>query len=257
MGAADETAVRVHEDSPVNLNLIVNPQTAHHRDKDPLAMNCNVLSNRTTRRIIPSACAAALVVAFAVSMPAHAGKVATPSVPDPRLQVEDGSHAFLVGHAIGTQNYVCSPSATSTTGVAYVLFTPEATLYNDDGDQLITHFFSPDQDPRDPNTNAAVQADGAIRATWQHSRDGSTVWAKLHPNGSVAVTQGAIAWLLLDKAGVLDGLTGGDILSKTTQIQRLNTTGGLPPAQGCGSPADLGHTAFVDYTADYFFYTDQ
>ncbi|HSC10223.1 MAG TPA: DUF3455 domain-containing protein, partial [Rhodanobacteraceae bacterium] len=66
--------------------------------------------------------------------------------------------------------------------------------------------------------------------------------------------------LLLDKVGDEDGLTGGNILSKTTQIQRLSTTGGVaPPAPGggCDSLSDLGHTAFVDYTADYFFYTDQ
>ena len=56
----------------------------------------------------------------------------------------------------------------SGTGVAYVLFTPEATLFSDDGGQIITHFFSPNPDP-DPNTNPTVVADGAIRATWQHS----------------------------------------------------------------------------------------
>ena len=215
----------------------------------------NALSNQTTRRILPIACATALAVAFAVSLPAHAEKVTPPTVP-PELKVDDGNHAFLVGHAIGTQNYVCALSAT---GVAYVLFTPEATLYNDDGDQLITHFFSPnpERNPPDPNTNPAVVADGAIRATWVHSRDGSTVWAKA--KASVIVNTDAISWVLLDKVGVEDGLTGGDILSKTTQVQRLSTTGGNAPGpgHGCDSPSDVGHTAFVDYTADYFFYTNQ
>ena len=225
--------------------------------------NRNRLSNQATRRIIPTACATALAVAFAVSLPAHAGKVTPPDVPD-NLKVEDGTHPFLVGHALGTQNYVCAPSAASNTGVAYVLFTPEATLYNDDGDQLITHFFSPNPDPSDPNKSAAVVADGAIRATWVHSRDGSSVWAKLHINdkgvpGSFTPDQTAVAWLLLDKVGVEDGLTGGNILSKTTQVQRLSTTGGVAPGpgHGCDSPSDVGHTAFVPYTADYFFYTDQ
>jgi hypothetical protein len=182
-------------------------------------------------------------------------------VPD-NLKVDEGSHAFLVGHAIGTQNYVCAPSTTSDTGVAYVLFTPEATLFNDDGHQLITHFFSPNPDPSDPNKSAAVVADGAIRATWVHSRDGSSVWAKLHTNaqgviGSFTPDKTAVAWLLLDKVGVEDGLTGGNILSKTTQVQRLSTTGGVAPDHGCDSLADVGHTAFQDYTADYFFYTNQ
>ena len=66
--------------------------------------NWNRLSNQATRRIIPTACATALAVAFAVSLPAHAGKVTPPRVPD-ELKVEDGTHAFLVGHALGTQNY--------------------------------------------------------------------------------------------------------------------------------------------------------
>jgi len=44
------------------------------------------------------------------------------------------------------------------------------------------------------------------------------------------------------------------VLTKTTFIQRLNTTGGLAPSTGCTSPADIGHLAFVPYTADYFFY---
>jgi hypothetical protein len=219
--------------------------------------NWNRLSNPATRRIIPTACATALAVAFAVSLPAHATKVTPPPVPD-QLKVEEGSHAFLVGHAFGTQNYVCAPSANS---VAYVLFTPEATLVNDDGDQLITHFFSPNPDARDPNTSNAVVADGAIRATWQ-SRDGSSVWAALHVNdkgvkGSFTPDRTAVAWLLLDKVGVEDGLTGGNSLSKTTQVQRLNTTGGVAPEHGCDSLADVGHTAFSNYTADYFFYTDQ
>lgn len=218
--------------------------------------NWNRFSNQATGRIIRTACATTLVVAFAVSLPAGAVKVTPPPVAAD-LQVQPGSHAFMVGHAVGTQNYVCAPSATSTTGVAYALFTPEATLFNEDGDQLITHFFSPNPNPRDPNMSAAVVADGAIRATWQHSRDTSTVWARLHPKGSVMVDKDAIAWLLLDVVGAEAGPTGGDILAKTTQIQRLNTTGGVAPSEGCGSPSDVGHQAFVNYTADYFFYTDQ
>ena len=227
-------------------------------------MNSNVQSNQPTRRIIPSACAAALAMACAFSLPAHARKVTPPDVPD-NLKVLDGTHPFLVGHARGTQNYVCAPSTTTTSGVAYVLFTPEATLFNDDLDQIITHFFSPNPDLSDPNTSAAVVADGAIRATWVSSRDGSSVWAKVHTDkNGVGATftpdKTAVAWLLLDKVGFEDGLTGGNILSKTTQIQRLSTTGGVAPVgpgRGCDSPSDFGHTAFSDYTADYFFYTNQ
>jgi hypothetical protein len=99
-----------------------------------------------------------------------------------------------------------------------------------------------------------VAPEGTIRATWQY-RDTSKVWAKVHqPNGAVTVDTKAIAWLLLDGVGSQNGPTGGDKLTGTTFVQRLNTTGGLAPSTGCSSLTDVGNTAFVPYTADYFFY---
>jgi len=224
--------------------------------------NSNTQKNRTTRRILPVACATALAMAFTSSLshPAHA-QVTPPPVPA-NLQVPAGNTAFLVGHAVGTQNYVCAPSTSSPSGVAYALFTPEATLFNDYEKQLITHYFSPNPSEPVPNNNKALVADGLIRATWQH-RDTSTVWAKVNLNddGSIGsssdpafVEQGAVAWLLLKVVGAEDGPTGGDTLSETTFVQRLNTSGGVAPSKGCASSADLGHQAFMPYTADYFFY---
>ena len=224
--------------------------------------HCNVPGNQTTRRILRTAWAAALAVAFTVSLsqPAHANQVTPPPVPD-NIQVPPGNKAFLVGHADGTQNYICQPSASSPSGVAYVLFTPEATLFNDDAKQLITHFFSPN--PFESNTTPGVVARGMIRATWQNSRDTSTVWAKVNvnPDGSngsssdpTFVERGAVAWLLLKVVGAQDGPNGGDALTATTFIQRLNTSGGVAPSTGCALPTDAGNQAFAHYTADYFFY---
>ena len=206
---------------------------------------CNAPKNQTTRRILLTACATALAVAFTVSLPsqARAGQVTVPPVPAD-LEVEPGFKAFLEGHAVGTQNYVCQPSGA---GFAFTLFTPQATLFNDADHQIITHFFSPNPDEH-----------GTIRATWENSRDTSTVWAALVPDGSSTdaafVAPGAIAWLKLEVVGHEDGPTGGDKLSETTFIQRLNTSGGLAPLTGCSSLADVGKKAFVPYTADYFFY---
>ena len=190
--------------------------------------------------------AAALAVAFlSVPRSAHADQITPPAVPV-KLQVAEGSKAFLVGHATGTQNYVCLPSGT---GFAWTLFTPEATLFSDHFKQLTTHFFGVNPNPAD---------NGAIRAAWQHSRDTSTVWAKLALDGSSTdpnfVRPGAIAWLLLDVVGTQEGPSGGDTLTVTTQIQRLNTSGGVAPATGCAQSTDVGRKAFVPYTADYFFY---
>jgi len=218
-------------------------------------MNYIALKNQITRRLILIACTTTLAVGLMVSLPqlAQAQSVTPPPVPDNKLQVEPGNVAFLLGHAVGTQNYVCKPSGA---GVKFVLFTPEATLFKDNDDrQIITHFFSPN--PAEPNTDATVVADGLIRATWQ-ARDTSMVWAKVHqPDGSLIVDPNAIAWLLLDAAGVQDGPTGGKTLSSTTFVQRVNTTGGLAPATGCTSLTDVGNQAFVPYTADYVFYKKQ
>lgn len=196
-------------------------------------------------------------VLSAFSLQARTNNITPPALPPGMAPVPEGNKLFLGTHATGTQNYVCRPSGA---GVAYVLFTPEATLFGEDGGQIITHYFSPNLDatPGDPNTDARVVADGAIRATWQH-RDTSTVWAKLHQSGAdgnsaVTVDPKAVAWLLLDVVGSQDGPTGGDKLTDTTFIQRLNTAGGLAPSTGCSSLTDVGNQAFVPYTADYFFY---
>ena len=218
-------------------------------------MNYIALKNTIIRRIMFFVYTTALAVGLTVALPqaAQAQSVTPPTVPDNKLQVEEGNVAFLLGHAVGTQNYVCKPAGS---GVRYVLFTPEAALFKDNDDrQITTHFFSPN--PLEPNTDATVVADGLIRASWQ-ARDSSTVWAKVHqPDGALTVDPNAIAWLLLDVVGTQDGPTGGKTLSDTTFIQRVNTTGGLAPATGCTSLTDAGNTAFVPYTADYYFYKKQ
>jgi len=201
-----------------------------------------VSENQTIRRILLSACATALAVACTVVLPqpAHADHVTPPSVPDD-IAVPYGHVAFLVGHAIGTQNYVCLPSGTD---VKFTLFTPQATLFDDHGKKIITHYFSPN-----PFEN------GTIRATWQHSRDTSTVWGQgKSSSDSHCAAPGAIACLLVTVVGAEDVPTGGDKLSETTFIQRLNTSGGVAPSTGCASSTDVGHQAFVHYMADYFFY---
>ena len=202
----------------------------------------------------------ATITAFTASstQAATPGGITPPPLPDGMAPVPVGHKLFLGTHGVGTQNYVCRPAGA---GVAYVLFTPQATLFSEDRGQIITHYFSPNlsTNPRDPNTDPKVVADGAIRVTWQH-RDSSIIWAKLHATdpdgqkGAVMVNADAVAWLLLDGVGSLNGPTGGDKLTGTTFVQRLNTKGGLPPSTGCSSLTDVGNSAFVPYTADYFFY---
>ena len=208
-------------------------------------MSIRNIGHRITRRI-RLACISALGTALVVAVPqlGHAQNVTPPPVPD-RLQVEEGNEAFLIGHAFGTQDYVC---AASGSGVAFVLTTPEAVLFDNPARRVINHFFSP---------NPAEG--GTIRATWQSTRNSSVFWGQVVRAATFAtdpdfVASNAIAWVLLSRAGVLEGSGNGDNLAEATFVQRVNTVGGLAPAIGCSSPDDIGATAFVPYEADYVFY---
>jgi len=193
----------------------------------------------------------AAALAISASQSAYAHEVTPPDVPVD-IQVPAGNIAFLKGAAVGTQNYACSPSGT---GFAWILFTPEATLFNGADKQIITHFFGPNGADADVNTDPRVVSKRAIRAAWQ-ARDTSTVWARVSPlSRPVVVRPDSIPWLLLEAVGVQEGPTGGDTLVPTTFIQRVNTVGGLAPATGCSMSADVGKKAFIPYTADYFFYS--
>jgi hypothetical protein len=198
-----------------------------------------------TRIQSASALVASLFVNVAMTQPALAHKpivpIAVPNVPA-NIKVLPPNRPFLLGHAFGTQNYVCLPSGNQ---FAFKLFTPQATLFDDDGKQIATHFFSPD--PDDPL--------GTIRATWQHSGDTSAVWGKVVPGDNATVDPEAIDWLRVTPTA--NQGAPSSVLAKTTFIQRVNTAGGLPPPTGCSSAADVGKTAFVPYSADYIFYAQR
>ena len=203
-------------------------------------MNCSPPENHTARRILIVACAVALV-ALRVSLPepAHADHVTPPRVPS-AIQVPAGAKAFLEGHAVGTQNYVCLPS---TSGFAWAFFGPQATLFDGDEEQLTTHFLSPNPDES-----------GTPRATWQHSKDTSTLWAVAIASSSDPefVAPGAIPgsfWVV----GVQAGPTGGDSLGRHPH-PAAEHRGGVVPSTGCSRSIDVGAKAFVPYTADYVFY---
>src|SRR5262245_3270620 len=164
--------------------------------------------------------AAALALTGFVSQPAYADPVTPPAVPF-NVQVPEGAKAFLVGHATGTQNYVCQPSGA---GFKFVLFTPQATLFGDNEKQIITHYFSPNLSPIPP------EIEGTIRATWQDSHDTSTVWASATPATTSTderfVQPGAVAWVRLTVVGRQGGPIGSNKLGPTTFVQRVNTREG-------------------------------
>src|SRR5262245_9606075 len=196
---------------------------------------------RSSHRRSVTAAATMVIVTLTIATRAEA-QVIPPTVPA-NLVVEAGNTPFLLGHAVGTQNYIC---LMAPKGFAWTFFGPQATLFGDDGQQLTTHFLS-----ANPDEN------GTLRATWQHSQDTSAVWAKAVATSTdpAYVVAGAIPWLKLQVVGMEQGPIGGSALFGTTFVQRVNTTGGIAPAaDGCKHADDSGKKALVPYTADYVFY---
>lgn len=192
----------------------------------------------------------ALWGSFGMVVPARAQTVTPPPVPA-AIQVPPGNTAFLVGHAIGTQDYTCLPTG-------WKFFGPQATLFiNVFGrfpQQIITHFLSLDTNPNPSAPNPLP----AGSPTWQGSFDTSVVWG--NKIGSInsgsdpsCPNSGAIPCLLLQAIGSLAGPTGGSFLTNVTYVQRLNTSGGSAPTGTC----NVGDQALVHYTADYYFYRAQ
>lgn len=183
------------------------------------------------------------VVAFAAAAQAQ-DRISPPDVPG-NLVVDPAYRPFLRGHAAGTQNYICAPSATALSGRDWLFIGPQATVFDGDGEQILTHFHS--ANPFDF---------GAIEATWQHSRDTSGVWAvKVRgSNDATYVLPGAVEWLLLRVTGPQIGPDGGDKLTKAVFIQRVNTVGGVKPAESECTAMALNNRRLVPYEADYYFY---
>lgn len=150
-----------------------------------------------------------------------------PKVPD-ELKVPDGKVLLLAALGRGVQIYKCTPNATDPTQLGWTFKEPEAILFDGEGNVVSTHFAGP---------------------TWEaydESRVVGKVVAKATPNPN------AIPWLLLEAAPN----EGNGLFSTVTHIQRLFTSGGLAPVDGC----DLAHKnneARVDYAAVYYFYGPQ
>ena len=199
-----------------------------------LRTNPRPTASRRPQRVAGRLLFGAGLAVAALTSPARAAQVAPPVVPS-TIAVPAGHRAYLISHAMGTQNYLCMPRANGTLGWAFV--GPQATLFDDEAGQEITHYLSVNPE------------EGVARPTWQHSRDTSAVWAK-QVGDPAPVTAGAIPWLLLQVVG-RQTWTDGDRMVKTTYIHRVDTVGGMAPAGDCPT---LGARAFVPYAADYVFY---
>jgi uncharacterized protein DUF3455 len=220
-------------------------------EKREMSYNLGQQTKKTAR--VRSLLVAALVFACAFGTVAHAAaQITSPPTPSD-ITPPAGNTAFAVGHALGTQGYICLPTSTGGRSWTILSARPEATLFAKvfgQDVQIITHFLSPDN-----------SADHVARATWQSSFDTSKVWAAKVKGITAGTAEscpntGAIDCLLLEEKGTQQGPTGGKFLTKTTFIQRLNTRGGSAPADnaGCSAATDVGHQLLVPYSADYYFF---
>jgi hypothetical protein len=170
---------------------------------------------------------AALVLGCTFGTVTHAAlkKIPSPRTP-PIITPPAGNSAFLVGHAIGVQIYVCKAKADDPSEFEWSFKAPEADLTNEQGEKIAKHYAGP---------------------TWEAS-DGSKVIGEVQQKTD-APKPGAVPWLLL-KAKSNEG---AGTFGKVTYIQRVDTEGGVATAAGC----DQAHTnteARVDYKANYYFY---
>jgi len=171
------------------------------------------------RRLAIMAAALALWVLATPLMAEPGNDNRAPDLADyPKLQVEAGHKVAFHAYAEGVQIWRWN-------GTSWVFVKPEAVLYaGGGGDGIVgTHYRGP---------------------TWE-SNSGSDVIGALIDKETPNLN--AIPWLLL---GAVDS-DGPGIFDGVTYIQRVNTVGGLAPAD----PGDFpGEEARVPYAADYFFY---
>jgi hypothetical protein len=144
-----------------------------------------------------------------------------PEVPD-EIAVGATNKVHFHGYAEGVQIYTWNGSDWGNA-------VPRATLFDDDGNVVATHFGTPNG------------------PAWR-SNSGSEVVGKLPPKRAT-VDPAAIPWLLL--AANPDFTHGPGVLGATSFVHRVNTVGGKAPSV---AGTVIGQVAEVPYSADYFFY---
>jgi hypothetical protein len=189
-------------------------------------MTSNELTMGWVRSLARRALALSLTLPALLPGLASADALIPPPIAPAAIWVPAENVPFLLGHATGTQNYACQPSAA---GFDWTFVEPEAMLLEDNGNPPFNHFAGP---------------------TWQADDGSEVVAARVE---GVTVSPTAIQWLLLRATSAKPGPDGGDRLATATYVQRVNATGGLAPDGGCDATS-VGATANVPYTSDYYFY---
>jgi hypothetical protein len=177
----------------------------------------NAVAHLAKRSSLHIALLASWVAASAQAAPAAA-------IPE-AIKAPAGQAISLELQATGVQIYECK--ANDAAKFEWTFKAPEAELFDSAGLSVGKHHGGP---------------------TWE-SADGSKVVGevKARDNGPDAK---AIPWLLLSAKSN----SGSGVLGAVQSIQRVSTSGGKAPADGC-SAAQAGKLVRVSYTAAYYFYS--
>lgn len=154
---------------------------------------------------------------------AQAQKEPPPEAPK-AIQVPAGEQVILRAHGVGSQIYTCQSGSDGR--FAWILMAPQAELLNGKNEVIGNHSAGP---------------------SWK-LKDGSEVTGKALAHVD-SPDPDSIAWLLVNVVAH----SGKGLLTGVTTIQRVNTHGGKPPAQGCDESHRDAETK-SGYTADYYFY---
>jgi hypothetical protein len=155
------------------------------------------------------------------------GALKPPTVPAP-LAPPQGASLMLRYRAQGVQIYTCKATEGAATAFAWSFKAPEATLLDDNTCAPAgTHFAGP---------------------TWKADADQSAVVGTKIAEAP-SPTAGSISWLLLKAAST----TGQGLMNSVVAVQRVDTAGGVAPADQC-SAATVGTELRVPYSATYYFY---
>ena len=146
-------------------------------------------------------------------------------VPD-TLRPGPNESLAMISPAEGVQIYECRARKDRAGEYEWTFVAPQAVLYDGHGAKVGLHYAGPH---------------------WE-SADGSRIAGTLKARAD-APAANAIPWLLLAAKSV--GPEGS--LSRVTSVQRIHTSGGLAPEDGC-SGTTTGKQARVGYTADYYFF---
>lgn len=156
------------------------------------------------------------------------GSMMTMKTPDApaAVTVPAGNKVVMTTVGTGDLTYECRPKAGMAGAYEWVFAGPDATLYDTNKVAVGKYYGGP---------------------TWE-SNDGSKVTGK-----QLAVAPSPNAGAIPLQLVQANPATGNGAMTGITYIQRLNTIGGIAPADACGAN-NRGAKKLVKYQADYVFY---